>query len=259
MFYRVDYMLALLCAGFVVGIFLSRSLRQIPSPRLARFYYFLVVILLVVRTALFSASLLTTGSSFLSHISAPVGDFSSLLFGALLGSAVRRSDARQFLSEPSIVDALRMAIAFTFAMAGIGKAFTMTTMTEFFTQSGYSLAFLKFIVIAEIFGALGLLLDWSVVPALLGLSVDMFGAVLTHVHNDDPLNDSTGAIGLLIRLFIIGILWTMRPRTDRASPTVRVAFVRVTAALAICLLIALAGSIAARHSIPSATLAPLSR
>src|SRR5262249_33806702 len=113
MFYRVDYILAILAAGFLIGVLLSRALQQIPSPRLARFYYFFVVILLVVRAALFAASLLITGSSLLSHISGQVGDLSGLLFGALLGSAVRRSDARQLLTEPAIVDALRMTVAFT--------------------------------------------------------------------------------------------------------------------------------------------------
>jgi hypothetical protein len=70
---------------------------------------------------------------------------------------------------------------------------------------------------AEIFGAIGLLLPWSLVPALIGLTVDMFGAVLTHIHNGDALNGSTGAIGLLIRLIAVGVLWTLRPATERAS------------------------------------------
>ncbi len=52
-------------------------------------------------------------------------------------------------------------------------------MTEFFTQSGYSVTFLRFIVIAEIFGGIGLLLPWAFIPALAGLTIDMFGAVLT--------------------------------------------------------------------------------
>jgi hypothetical protein len=72
-------------------------------------------------------------------------------------------------------------------------------------------------MIAEIFGALGLLLPWAVLPSLHGLSVDMFGAVLTHIHNGDPLNDSTGAIGMLIRLAIVGALWALSRRT-RALP-----------------------------------------
>jgi hypothetical protein len=40
-----------------------------------------------------------------------------------------------------------MSIAFTFALAGIGKAFSVAPMTEFFTQSGYSVTFLKFFIV----------------------------------------------------------------------------------------------------------------
>ena len=39
-----------------------------------------------------------------------------------------------------------MGLAFTFALNGAGKALSMTSMTEFFTQSGYSVSFLKFII-----------------------------------------------------------------------------------------------------------------
>jgi uncharacterized membrane protein YphA (DoxX/SURF4 family) len=141
-------------------------------------------------------------------------------------------------------------LAFTFALAGIGKAFSFVPMTEFFVQSGYSVAFLKFIVIAEIFGGIGLLLPWAVLPALIGLAVDMFGAVLTHIHNGDPLNDSTGAIGMLIRLMAVGVLFALRQRNGGAQPTVRSSVLRITAATITCLLIAVGGSVAARHLSP---------
>jgi hypothetical protein len=148
-----------------------------------------------------------------------------------------------------------MALAFTFALAGLGKAFSLAPMTEFFAQSGYSLTFLKFIVIAEIFGALGLLLPWARSAALIGLAIDMFGAVITRLHNGDPLNDSTGAIGLLIRLVALGLLWALRPRKVEPFPSIRNSTLGVGAATLACFLMALLGSVAVRHLSPPATVA----
>jgi uncharacterized membrane protein YphA (DoxX/SURF4 family) len=149
--------------------------------------------------------------------------------------------------DPSVLGVLCMALAFTFGVAGIGKVFSMAPMADFFAQSGYSVTFLKFIVISEIFGAIGLLLPWAVVPALIGLTVDMFGAVLTHIHNGDPLDDSTGAIGLLIRLIAVGVLWMLRPRPRAPLTTLRNALLAVAAVVTACLLIAVGGSVAVRH------------
>jgi uncharacterized membrane protein YphA (DoxX/SURF4 family) len=176
-----------------------------------------------------------------------VGDLINLLFGALFGVAVRRKDARGLLTTPLFLRALCMGLAFTFALSGAGKALSMTSMTEFFTQSGYSVSFLKFIMIAEIFGALGLLLPWAVLPSLLGLSVDMFGAVLTHIHNGDPLNDSTGAIGMLIRLAIVGVLWALSRRTRALRHGIPNSILGVGAAALVSLLIALGGGAVVRH------------
>jgi hypothetical protein len=191
-----------------------------------------------------------TGQSFWGIAGKIIGDLAGLLFGGLFGLAVRRTDAREFLEEPFILSALRMTLAFTFSLAGMGKALYMAPMTEFFTQSGYSLAFLKFIVIAEIFGAVGLLLPWAFLPALMGLTIDMIGAVLTHVHNGDPLNDSTGAIGLLIRLAAVGILWELRPRAGAPKRAAQSSLMRIVATAAVCLLIAAGGSVAVRHLSP---------
>jgi len=77
--------------------------------------------------------------------------------------------------------------------------------------------------------------------------VDMFGAVLTHIHNGDPLNDSTGAIGMLIRLAAVGVLVGLRQRNGGTLPTVRSSVLRATAATIACFLIAVGGSVAARH------------
>lgn len=39
MFYRVDYMLAVLIAGFAVGALFSKATADVPSARLGRIYY----------------------------------------------------------------------------------------------------------------------------------------------------------------------------------------------------------------------------
>ena len=89
-------------------------------------------------------------------------------------------------------------------------------MREFFAQSGYPDAFLRFIITVEVFGALAMLIPNAVPAALAGLGIDMFGAVLTHIHNGDPLNDSTGAIAMLLRLGIFAVLWE-RSRTEKTT------------------------------------------
>ena len=261
MFYRVDYALAVLLAGFLMGVLCSRTTEKIAPPRLAWGYYVAIAVLLALRTAAFVCTTLASHTSFLNTLGALIGDLSSLLFGALFGLAMRRRDAREFLTNSSILSALCMSIAFTFALAGIGKAFSVAPMTEFFTQSGYSVTFLKFIVMAEIFGGIGLLLPWAFMPALAGLTVDMFGAVLTHIHNGDPLNDSTGAIGMLIRLIALGVLWSLQRRHFKSLPTIRSSMVSVAAAVLACLLIAVGGSVAVRHLSPPtpAAASPISK
>lgn len=257
MFYRVDYTMAVLLGGFLLGVLLGRKTEPIAAASLARRYYCIVAILLVLRTGIFAYTMLVSPQGFMSTVGGLAGDLLGLLFGVLFGLAVRRKDTRELLTDPSILGALCMALAFTFALAGVGKAFSMAPMTDFFTQSGYSVTFLKFIVIAEIFAGIGLLLPWAVVPALIGLTVDMFGAVLTHIHNGDPLNDSTGAIGALIRLFAIGVLWALSGRKGSSSPTVPNSVLSVAAVGMVCLLIAIGGGAAMRHL--GATAMPLSK
>ena len=167
-------------------------------------------------------------------------------FGAAFGLATRRHAPRSWLSERPILEAFCLALAFTFALAGVGKGFSMLAMTDFFTQSGYSVAFLKFIVIAEIFGAMGLLLPWARIPAWFGLTIDMFGAVTTHIHNGDPLNDSTGAIGMLIRLILAAILFELqRGQPQRPERAFRAVF-RAALGTVLCLFIAIPGAMAMR-------------
>ena len=246
MFYRVDYMLAVQLAGLLIGIVFSRRTASISADRLARSYYATITVVLVFRTCAVLAGMFL-GGSLAKIIAALMGDSVGFLFGALFGLALHRRNSREFLVHPSILSALCMTLAFTFALAAVGKTFTFQPITEFFIQSGYSIAFLKFIISVETLGAIGLLLPWAVWPALLGLSIDMFGAVATHIHNGDPLNDSTGAIALLIRMGALGILLGLRPRATRPIRSLRTSVAVTSGAMIACLLLSVAGSVAMRN------------
>lgn len=241
MLYRVDYMLAVQLAGFLAALIFSKRTADVATNRLAYGYYGTIAVLLVLRTSAYMGSIFLGGSSW--NVAGGIfGDLLGFLFGALFGLAARRKDAREFLTHPSILAALCMSLSFTFAIAAIGKMSALARMTEFFTQSGYSVAFLKFIVSAEILGAVGLLLPWAVWPALIGLCIDMFGAVVTHVHNGDSINDSTGAIALLMRLAALAVLLGLRPQARRPLRSFRTSMALTAAVMAVCLGLALSGA-----------------
>jgi hypothetical protein len=92
-----------------------------------------------------------------------------------------------------------------------------------------------------------MLVPWLFAPTMLWLAVDMFGALVTHVHNGDPLNDSTGAIASLIRLFILATLWYLRPLRATEPRSARLVAARVGAVAALCLLAAMVGGVAMRQ------------
>jgi uncharacterized membrane protein YphA (DoxX/SURF4 family) len=242
MFYRVDYVFAVMGAGFLLGVLTGRWTLRFTASCMAQAYFNTVIVLL----ALSSISL--TFRLSLGHGPAWTGaisDLSGMVYGALFGIAVRRADRRELLLDRAVLSALAISIAVTFASAGLGKAFSMAPMHEFFAQSGYPDAFLRFIIIAEVLGALAMLIPCAVPAALAGLGIDMFGAFLTHIHNGDPLNDSTGAIAMLLRLGVFAVLW----EGSRAAKTMslRWPLVRLAAAALICLLLAGAGGLLIRH------------
>jgi uncharacterized membrane protein YphA (DoxX/SURF4 family) len=195
--YTVQFTLAIMVAGFLLGCALRKPAVQLASSRLAHWYYRSVIVLLILGCPAAIANILFGQHRLLTTVGVVSGITGSLLFGGIWGISVRRERPRELLAQAAILDALRMSVAFTFAIAGIGKAFNMTFMTEFLTQSGYSITFLNFIMIGEVMGAVAFLLPWSFLPTLAAFS--MFGAIATHVQNHDPINDSAGAIILLVR------------------------------------------------------------
>lgn len=133
---------------------------------------------------------------------------------------------------------------FSFALAGLGKTFSMEWMVNFFHQSGYSTVFLKCIITTEVFAALAMLLPATVLPAVFVLAVDMFGAIYTHLYNGDPLNDSAGAIVAVIHLVAIAILWNMRPGAAKR----RLPYAVIAAGAVACCLIAIIGGVLLHHT-----------
>jgi uncharacterized membrane protein YphA (DoxX/SURF4 family) len=242
MIYRVDYVLAVILAGAIVGALLARRASHIEAARLARGYYILIAARVVLGAVVFTCSIVLTNGRLWSTIGSGIGDAANFLFGALLGLALFRAKPLELLRQPALYSALCLSAGFAFVTIGFAKAFHLQEMIEFFTQSGYSSTFLKLIMTAEVLGGAALLLPWAVPAAIAGLSIDMFGAIYTHIHNGDPLNDSTDAIAMLIRLGAIAVIWALRPGAAAAVGSMRNRFIRVGAGAAICVGAAVAGS-----------------
>lgn len=172
--------------------------------------------------------------------------------GAIFGIAVRRSKRRDILCHPAVFAALSLSVGVGFVMAGYMKAFDMQGMTQCFTQSGYPPSFLKFTMTAEVFGGISLLIPWTVIPAITGPSVDMFGAIYTHVHNGDSTNDSTGAISALIRLAVIAVLRVLRPRRGESVASKRRRLASVVVVAASCAAAAMGGGTLMRLTVQAA-------
>jgi hypothetical protein len=89
MLYRVDYLLGVLLAGFVVGLLLGRSMDASSAERLARAYYFATAVLIALRVGTFAASILTSHYQRWSLVSGGMGDLTGVLFGLVFGLAAR--------------------------------------------------------------------------------------------------------------------------------------------------------------------------
>jgi hypothetical protein len=106
--------------------------------------------------------------------------------------------------------AVSILTANSFILATAGKAQHITEMISFFTTSGYATWFLYFIMSAEAFGGLGILLHFKLRTgplAAAGLAIIMLGAVSTHWHNKDPFSDSYAAVGQFINLSLMLVLY----------------------------------------------------
>jgi uncharacterized membrane protein YphA (DoxX/SURF4 family) len=248
MIYRVDYMLAVLLAGSLIGATIRRRAAGIEPARLSRLYFVVVVVLLAFRATAFVCGLVLSHGTVWNRVGSGLGDALNFSLGALFGLALGGAGRLALLREPPVYSALCLSTSLSFVIAGFSKALYMQGMIEFFTQSGYSVPFLKFIMSIEVLGGLALLVPWAVLPMIAGLSIDMFGAVYTHIHNGDPIHDSTGAIALLIRLGVIAVLRILSRQSLAQALSLRKSFLLVGGGAVICLVLAVSGSALAGHS-----------
>jgi hypothetical protein len=211
MFYRVDYTVALLLAGAILTVISGRRLAAIDGARVARGYLVATAAVVLLRVVLFVARYPLGATWPPDLVRQLVGDLGIVLAGVVYGLAVLervRGSAAAVLRAPELRFALCLSVGVGFVVGGMGSAAYIDFMREFFTHSGYSHSFLYFIMAIEVLGGVALVLPWRwlVLAAVAGLAIDMFGAIYTHVHNGDPLDDSTSAIGALLRLAPLAVL-----------------------------------------------------
>ena len=251
MLYRVDYTLALLLAGAIVTVVAGRWRAAIDGARVARGYLVATAAIVAVRVVVLVARD-ALGVTWIPDLVGPLaGDLGVVLVGAIYGLAVLdrgRGDAAAVLRAPELRFALCLSAGIGFVLTVIGSARSIEFMRGFFTESGYSHGFLYFIMAIELLGGIALVLPWRwlVLAAVAGLAIDMFGAVYTHLHNGDPLDDSTGAIGQLLRLAPLAVL-TVKGRRARVA---------VGLAAVGCAALAAAGSALIRRDAAVAAAAP---
>lgn len=156
--------------------------------------------------------------STLSFIMSWGGRLGHLLLGYLVGSiAIDR--LRKIIN--AALWGISILTGNTFLVATAGKSQHLDEMITFFTTSGYATWFLFFIMTAETFGALGILLHFKLKTgplAAAGLAIIMLGAVYTHWHNHDPFSDSYAAVGQLINLSLMLVLYYFEQQASRRHP-----------------------------------------
>ena len=140
----------------------------------------------------------------------------------LLGAGTRlqlRDGTRCFVTSPYLLRGLCLSVSISFICTEIGKVAHDADMRQFFIQSGYSVWFLYFIIVAEILGAVGLLFPKTLLPAAFGLVLIMAGAIRTHQHNRDPFSDSLEALHLLVLLACIFVVRLLAERVSEVKRT----------------------------------------
>ena len=213
---RVDYVLALVLAGAIATMLAARRVAAADAHRVAHGYLVVSAVVVALRVALFVVRYPLEVHWPPDLIWQALGDLGPVLVGVVYGLTVlewRRGGFAAVLRSPEVRFALCLSTGLGFVMTAMGSVFYIDAMRAFFAQSGYSATFLHFIIAIEITGGIALVMPWRWLnlAAAAGLAIDMFGAIYTHAHNGDPLDDSAAAIGMQLRLAPLAVL-TVGPR-----------------------------------------------
>ena len=188
MFYRVDYEVGLFLFGLVVALLSFKHLAGVASPKLERGYC--AYLLAVGTRGVYSAFAIIVPDV---HPSTPLrialtlwGDLNLVVLGSLaglgLGTALRlvgHEQLRALLRSGRVPMLVSGVIGLGFLFSGVAKLIYLSDMTQFFQQSGYSVAFLKSISLAEVLGGAALMFSPTTNVALPALTLLMFGALCT--------------------------------------------------------------------------------
>lgn len=153
----------------------------------------------------------------LSFIMSWGGMLGHLVFGYLAGSIAADSNPTRKMIDPALWG-ISILTANAFFVATVGKSQHIDEMIAFFKASGYAIWFLYFIMTAEALGGLGIILHFKLRTGPLAaadLAVIMLGAIYTHWHNNDPFSDSYAAVGQLVSLSLMLILYYFEQQANR--------------------------------------------
>src|SRR6185437_16656259 len=114
MFYRVDYLLAVIFAGFLAGAALSQWSLRFGAKRVARTYFVAIAILVALSSGFFWISVVSVNSAAWYAATRPVSDLINFFLGMLFGVAAFRSDRREVLCDRAIYSILCIAAGTTF-------------------------------------------------------------------------------------------------------------------------------------------------
>lgn len=128
-----------------------------------------------------------------------------IVFAVGTKSRIKKA-ACSFITSPLVLKGLCLSVSISFICTEIGKIAHHEEMRQFFVQSGYTVWFLYFIIVAETICATGLLFSRSLLVSAFALMLIMIGALTTHLHNRDPFSDSLEALHLLVILACIVLI-----------------------------------------------------
>jgi len=109
-------------------------------------------------------------------------------------------------------------LAVLFAVSGAAKFIGM--MNDEFLAWGYTAGFAVMVGIAEILGAVGLLVKRTAGWAALGLMVIMLGAIWTHVTHREYVAMISPLVAFAVLGFVVwgrGLTWETRPAHEPAQ------------------------------------------